>query len=392
MESRQHLLHYRLVEKIGAGGMGEVYRAEDTRLGRSVAIKLLPEALRSDSQRLARFEREARVLASMNHPYIATLHGLEQSEDGTRFLVMELVEGQTLAARLERGALPLDQVYEWGSQIAEALAAAHEKGVVHRDLKPGNVMLTRAGVKLLDFGLAKAVDPLPVGTSAPTEALGERTASLTDDGAIVGTFLYMSPEQLEGREADTRTDIFALGAVLYEMATGQRAFRAQSKAGLIAAIFSAEPPPIARERPLAPPTLDRLVRTCLAKDPENRWQSARDLRLELRWLSQAGLEAGSAGGADARGAALRRWRDPVVWSIAAIALAASLALAVVLLRNPEPARPQVTRFHISAWDGSDFVRVSPDGRLVSAQRFSGGQIHIWLRPRDETSTRLLPGT
>ncbi len=223
----QTLLHYRVVEKIGAGGMGEVYRAEDTRLGRHVAIKVLPAELRHDPHRLARLEREARLLAALNHPHIATLHGLEESADGTRFLVMELVEDETLATRLHRGEVPLRELYTWGAEISDALAAAHERGIVHRDLKPGNIMLTRAGVKLLDFGLAKATNLSGPGALTETRARGAASDPLTGEGTFLGTVLYMAPEQLEGREADARSDIWALGTVLHEMATRRPAFDAE---------------------------------------------------------------------------------------------------------------------------------------------------------------------
>jgi serine/threonine protein kinase len=243
------LLHYRVVEKIGAGGMGEVYSAEDTRLGRSVAIKLLPAELRHDPLRLARLAREARLLASLNHPSIATLHGLEESADGTRFLVMELVEGETLASRLQRGPVPLRDLYSLGAQIAEALAEAHGCGITHRDLKPGNIMLTRTGVKLLDFGLAKAARPSPAHAMAETQTRGAASERLTGEGALVGTFHYMAPEQLEGRDADARSDIWALGAVLHEMATGQPPFTGGTAASIIA--MPEALPGFSSDRPMA---------------------------------------------------------------------------------------------------------------------------------------------
>ena len=385
----QNLLHYRIAEKVGAGGMGEVYRAEDTRLGRDVAIKVLPAELREDAHRLARLEREARMLASLNHPHVATVHGLEQAEDGTRFLVMELVDGESLAARLERGPLPLTQVYDHGAQVAEALGAAHACGIVHRDLKPANIMLTRRGIKLIDFGLAKSLALPSVGPHAATRTLGSRPeAALTGEGSFVGTFQYTSPEQLEGQEADSRADVFALGAVLYEMATGRKAFQGKSAASLIAAILSAERPSIARDLPLAPPALDRLVRTCLAREPDERWQSARDVGLQLRWIAEGGDSSAAVVPASTR----RDLAGRVGWAIAAVALAAAAWFALRTLERPARAA-RVARFPLSLQgETSEFTRVSPDGRHLAARIDSGGRRQIWLRSMDDLEARPLPGT
>jgi serine/threonine protein kinase len=248
--------------------MGEVYRARDTRLERAVAIKILPAHLSSDPTRKQRFEREAKTISSLNHPNVCTLHDVG-SQDGLDYLVMECVEGETLAKRLEKGPLPLEQVLRFGAQIADALDKAHRSGVVHRDLKPGNIMLTKAGAKLLDFGLSKTIEAAP---AANLETMVTTSKPLTAEGIIVGTFQYMSPEQLEGKEADARSDIFSLGAVIYEMATGQKAFTGRSQASLIAAILAAEPQPITKLQPMVPPALERVVKTCLAKDPDDRWQ------------------------------------------------------------------------------------------------------------------------
>src|SRR5450830_1917193 len=269
---------YEIVSPLGAGGMGEVYKARDTRLGREVAIKVLPTHLSDDPELKARFEREARAISSLSHPHICALFDVG-SHEGTEYLVMELLEGQTLAQRLEKGPLPAEQALKFGIEIAEALDRAHRRGIIHRDLKPGNVMLTKSGVKLLDFGLAKNLTPGRTEglTSLPTEA--ERP--LTEKGTILGTFQYMAPEQLEGKDADARTDIFSFGCVLYEMATAKKAFTGASQASLVTAIMSREPEPISAVAPMAPPALDRLVKTCLAKDPEDRWQNARDLRNEI---------------------------------------------------------------------------------------------------------------
>ena len=258
---------YEVGVKIGEGGMGEVYQARDTRLDRTVAIKVLPENVASDADLKQRFEREARAVAALNHPHICTLHDIG-TEAGTDYLVMEYLEGETLARRLEKGALPLDQALEVAIQIADALDKAHRQGITHRDLKPGNIMLTEAGAKLLDFGLAKLKPghDAPVGVSAPTMSAG-----LTGEGAILGTLQYMAPEQLEGKDADARTDIFAFGAVVYEMATGKKAFAGENQASLIAAILEREPAPMNGLQPLSPPALDRVVTKSLAKDPNRRW-------------------------------------------------------------------------------------------------------------------------
>ena len=265
---------YRILGPLGAGGMGEVYRAHDTRLGRDVAIKVLAPRLAVTPEARARFEREARTISQLNHPHICTLHDVGQQDD-TDYLVMELLEGETLAHRLEKGPLPVSEVLSFGSQIADALDRAHRAGVVHRDLKPGNVMLTKSGAKLMDFGLAR--DHVPGSVPCATAEPPIMTRPITTEGTIVGTFQYMAPEQLEGKEADARTDLWALGCLLHEMATGKRAFEGTSQASLIAAILEHEPRPITELQPLSPPALDHLVRRCLAKDAADRWQSARDV-------------------------------------------------------------------------------------------------------------------
>ena len=289
LEAGHNLGPYEILAPIGAGGMGEVWRARDTRLERSVAIKVLPEAFAKDEQFRQRFEREARTVSQLSHPHICVLHDVGE-EEGRHFLVMELLEGESLADRLSRGPLPLHEVLRFGAQIAQALDAAHRAGITHRDLKPGNVILTKSGAKLLDFGLAKVGPEAASGvsslTSLPTEA-----KPLTEQGTILGTFQYMAPEQLEGLEADARTDIFALGALLYEMTTGKRAFGGGSRTSLIAAIVSSQPAPVSTIQPTTPPALDHVIRKCLEKDPEDRWQSAHDIAGELSWVSQAGSRA-----------------------------------------------------------------------------------------------------
>src|SRR6516165_7824591 len=278
---------YEIQSPLGAGGMGEVYRAKDTRLDRAVAVKVLPSHLSASAEVRQRFEREAKTVSQLSHPHICALYDVGREGD-VEYLVMELLEGETLSDRLGKGPLPLEQTLRYGQEIADALDKAHRQGIVHRDLKPGNVMVTKSGVKLLDFGLAKAMAPTAEKgslTSLPTQQ------GLTQEGTILGTFRYMAPEQLEGKDADARTDVFALGATLYEMATGKKAFTAASQASLITAIMSAEPPMISSVVPMSPPQLDHVVKTCLAKDPEERWQSAADIRRELRWI---GERSGSA--------------------------------------------------------------------------------------------------
>ncbi len=286
---------YKILALLGAGGMGEVYRAHDTRLGRDVAIKVLSPHLAATPEVRARFEREARTVSQLNHPHICTLHDIGH-QDGTDYLVLELLEGETLTHRLEKGSLPVAEVLSLGAQIADALDRAHRAGVVHRDLKPGNIMLTSSGAKLMDFGLARAAGLASAAPGAMTES-PTVSRPLTKEGTIVGTFQYMAPEQLEGKETDARSDIWALGCVLYEMVTGKRAFEGQSQASLIAAIMEHEPRPIAELQPLSPPGLDHVVRRCLAKDPADRWQGARDVMHELQWIAAAGALAGVAAAA-----------------------------------------------------------------------------------------------
>src|SRR6266542_3514579 len=311
---------YEIVSPLGAGGMGEVYKARDTRLERTVAVKVLPSHLSASAEVRQRFEREAKTISQLSHPHICALYDVG-NQDGLEYLVMEYLEGETLAERLVRGPLPLEQTLRFGIEIADALEKAHRQGIVHRDLKPGNVMLTKSGVKLLDFGLAKVLLPSPAGragrgqglTSLPTMA----NAPLTQEGTILGTFQYMSPEQLEGREADARSDIFALGAILYEMATGRKAFSGTSQASLITAIMSSEPAPISAVHPPAPPALDRVVRTCLAKDPEDRWQAAGDVAKELKWVGEdcppfCGAEVGTRANAMAGSVSGMRLRPQLV--------------------------------------------------------------------------------
>ena len=380
---------YEIVSAIGAGGMGEVYRAKDRRLERTVAVKVLPEHLSSSSEARNRFEREAKTISQLSHPHICALYDVG-NQDGVEFLVMEYLEGETLSDRLVKGPLAFDQVLRYGCEIADALDKAHRQGIVHRDLKPGNVMLTKSGLKLLDFGLAKAIAP-GARSGASLTALPTQTGKdLTAEGTILGTFQYMAPEQLEGREADARTDIFAFGAVLYEMATGKKAFSGRSQASLISSIMSSEPPAASSVTPTAPPVFDRVVRTCLAKDPEDRWQTAHDIALQLKWVAEGSQ------GIETRPAAPRR--DRLAWGAFAAAALAAIVLGVFLVRQrrePSPLfrtsilAPEKTRFEFR---GSPMA-VSPDGRQIAfvAQPPDGARV-LWLRAFDAPEARPLAGT
>ena len=303
LESGARLGPYEIEESIGAGGMGEVYRARDTRLERLVAIKVLPAHLAENSELRQRLEREAKAISSLSHPNICPLYDIGH-ENGVDYLVMELIEGETLGERLAKGPLPLEQTLQIGIQIADALEKAHRQGIVHRDLKPGNVMLTSGGTKLLDFGLAKA-DSTTSGAGDELTRTPTVSQPLTTAGTVLGTYQYMAPEQLEGKDVDPRTDIFALGAVLYEMATGRRAFSGATQASLIGAIMHERPQPVSAFQPMTPPAFDRVIQTCLAKDAEARWQTAHDVKLQLEWIA----EGGSVVGLPAPVAARRKSRE-----------------------------------------------------------------------------------
>src|ERR1700740_76769 len=315
---------YEILSAIGAGGMGEVYRARDTRLERVVAVKILPDHLSDRSELRERFEREARTIASLNHPHICTLFDIGQ-QDGTDYLVMEYLEGETLAQRLAKGPLPLEQVLRYAIEISDALDKAHCKGVTHRDLKPGNIMLTKTGTKLLDFGLAKLKQEV-APTNVQLSQLPTAGDPLTAQGSIVGTLQYMAPEQLEGKEVDARTDIFAFGTIVYEMATGKKAFEGKSQASLIAKILETDPPPISSLQPMTPPALDYVAKTCLAKDPDERWQTASDLKRELKWIGDEGSGAGLS--TDRISPATRDWHKVMLWPAAVLAACAAVGLTV----------------------------------------------------------------
>ena len=315
---------YEIISALGAGGMGEVYRARDTRLDRTVAIKILASHLASSPELKQRLEREARAISSLNHPNICHLYDIG-SQDGADFLVMEVVEGQTLADRLRGGALPLPEIYKIGIAVADALAFAHGRGIVHRDLKPGNIMLTQSGAKLMDFGLAKPLVPAGSGTgsaSAPPSFTAVATMSgpsplspLTTAGTIIGTIQYMAPEQIEGKEADVRSDIFAFGAVLYEMATGKRPFEGKSQISLASAILEHDPAPISSAKPLTPLAFEHIVHTCLQKNPNERFQTAHDIKLELQWVASDKSLPSAVAAASVSVAA----RRPLAWVLAVIA-------------------------------------------------------------------------
>jgi eukaryotic-like serine/threonine-protein kinase len=374
---------YRIDSIIGAGGMGHVYRATDTRLNRTVALKVLPQAVARDAQFRARFAREAHAIAALNHPHVCTLYDIGQDEH-VDFLVMEYLEGDTLATRLGKGSLPLDTALSLAVDVAEALAAAHRGGIVHRDVKPGNIVLTNGGAKLVDFGLVKpTVSVLP-----PGGAEGATTPpSLTTQGALLGTIQYMAPEQLEGREPDARTDIFAFGAVLYEMLTGKKAFEGKSQASLIGAIMYAERSEISASRPLTPPALDRLVKTCLAKEPDDRWQTAHDLARELRWIRHHPAVPTVL---------TPRNREWIAW-LAAIGLGVAATITGVIHFGESPPRPLPVRFAVSAPPDALLrapfsPQISPDGTLLVFMSVRDGEQVLVLRRLDALDSRVLSGT
>jgi Tol biopolymer transport system component/predicted Ser/Thr protein kinase len=383
---------YEILSAIGAGGMGEVYKARDTRLDRIVAIKVLPAHLADRAELRERFDREAKTIASLNHPHICTLYDTGHQNE-IDFLVMEYLEGETLAQRLVKGALPIQQVLQFAIEIADALDKAHRKGVTHRDLKPGNIMITKSGTKLLDFGLAKLTQE--VAPATPVSQLPTANDAITAQGTILGTLLYMAPEQLEGKEADARTDIFAFGAVVYEMATGKKAFAGKSQASVIGAIMSTEPPPISSLQPMTPPALERVVKKCLAKEREDRWQSAKDLTDELQWI--AGSSEIVKAAAQEPKLPRKIWQRPIVLAIAGVAIA---VLAATAIWKFKPAEPQpVTRTVISlppdqrlAALDEPVVALSSDGSNLAYAAVRGGTQQIFLRALDSLEARPMPGT
>jgi serine/threonine protein kinase/Tol biopolymer transport system component len=389
---------YEIVALIGAGGMGEVYRGRDTRLDRMVAIKILPAALAGDAGLRDRFEREARAISSLSHPHICALFDVGRHE-GTDYLVLELLEGETLARRLTHGPIPPAQALTIAIQICDALDKAHRSGIVHRDLKPANVMLTKAGAKLLDFGLAKSA--APVVATGGLSMLPTTPANLTAQGTILGTFQYMAPEQIEGFEADARTDVFAFGALLFETLAGRPAFEGKTRASLLGAILKDEPPRASSVQPLAPKAFDRIVATCLAKDPDDRYQSARDLLRDLKWIASGTTDEPAVQTPAPRRASVVPW---LVAAGLAIALLASGTIALRHARETPPAADAI-QFTIPAPDNTSFggpqgggtgvasqLAVAPDGRHVAF--VAGGQngFQLWLRPLAGVESRPLPGT
>jgi eukaryotic-like serine/threonine-protein kinase len=395
---------YEIQSAAGAGGMGEVYRARDTRLERTVAIKIIPAHLADHLDLKQRFEREARAISSLSHPHICHLYDVGQ-QDGIHYIVMEYLEGATLADRLAKGLLPIDQVLKIGSEIADALDKAHRQGIVHRDLKPANIMLTKSGAKLMDFGLAKPTAAFvgavasgagPATPSTPTvslRSLGAPAKDLTQQGMIVGTFQYMAPEVLQGAEADARSDIFSLGCVLYEMATGRRAFEGKSQISVLAAILENEPEPMSQSQPLTPPALEMVVKTCLAKDPDERLQTAHDLKLQLNWSSQASavarkqLETGP------------RRREWLGWGVAAVALLLVIGAAVQMRVRPA-ARviqamilpPEKTTFD-ALGDFGGPAAVSPNGEKIAfVAKGPDSPKALWVRPLNSATAQRLDGT
>jgi eukaryotic-like serine/threonine-protein kinase len=378
---------------LGAGGMGEVYRARDTRLGRTVAIKVLLSGLTASAERRARFEREARAISALSNPHICALYDIGRADD-TEYLVMEYIEGETLADRIARGRLPLNQVLRFGVEIAQALQHAHRAGITHRDLKPGNIMITSSGVKLLDFGLAKLTDP--GGISADRASATTLVNPITLEGMVVGTIVYMSPEQLEGKPVDHRTDIFALGCVLYEMATGQRPFSGTSAAAISAAILSSDPPPLRSLQPASPPALERIILTALEKSPEDRWQTAQDVARQLRWLS----ESSTSGEAMPAVPSSRPSRRLLIALPIAAALGGLLMWGANRLFNPQRATPAAVRLHLVSPESIQFspspespnFALSPDGRTLCFTGIQGQRRALFQRALDSFDVRKVEGS
>jgi eukaryotic-like serine/threonine-protein kinase len=394
---------YEIVASLGAGGMGEVYRARDTRLDRQVAIKVLATHLSSSPELRQRLEREARAISSLNHSHICHLYDVG-SQDGTDYLVMELLEGETVAERLRKGHVPLNEVLKIGTEVAEALEFAHRAGIAHRDLKPANVMLTKSGAKLMDFGLAKpygmsapATGSAPAFTAVATLSSPSPVSPLTTAGSIVGTIQYMSPEQIEGKEADARSDIFAFGAVLYEMATGKRAFEGKSQISVASSILEKDPEPISAAKPMTPPAFEHVVRTCLQKNPEERYQTAHDIKLELKWIG----EGGSSLAAAVVPPSPRTHRERIAWAVVvALAVALGAGAGIFLGRPSQPARtirtviapPESNTFRLTG-DLAGPPVLSPDGAYVAfTAGAADGKVMLWVRPMDKLEAHPLPGT
>lgn len=398
LPAKTRLGPYEIIAAIGAGGMGEVYRARDTRLDRCVAIKILPSHLSCTPELKSRFEREARTLSSISHPNICHLYDVG-CESGLSFLVMELLEGETLSDRLQKGPLPINDLLRVAIEIADALSKTHGLGLIHRDLKPSNIMLTKTGAKLMDFGLAKPAvgDPFAGATTLPPNGetvttMQSPASPITTSGAIVGTPQYISPEQIEGKEADARSDIFAFGALLYEMATGHRAFDGKSRIAVASAILEKDPPLITALQPVVPPSLAYITSACLAKDPEERFQTIHDVKLQLRWVSQPG----ATGSASAGKRAMPRWWRFVVGLTAAIALALVI-LFVKVASRPAASGHGIVRFSVAlppkqelAADVTQAVAVSPDGKRLAYVAAESGVSHLYVRRLDQLEPLAIP--
>jgi hypothetical protein len=364
--------------------MGEVYRARDTRLGRDVAIKVLSSHLSSDPDLKARFEREAKAISALSHPHICHLYDIG-SQDGTDYLVMELLEGESLAERLQKGPLPLRQALQYGIEIAEALETAHKSGIVHRDLKPGNVMLTKSGAKLLDFGLARPARNVAAMASG---SMATMSKPLTVEGTILGTFQYMAPEQVQGHDADPRSDLFALGVVLYEMATGKRAFSGKSQISVMSAILEKEPEPVSAVQPLAPRALDHVIQRAMAKDPDLRWQTARDLMQELKWATESGeLTSGAVPTLSAG-----RNREAFAWLISG-ALVVILIAGVIWWRNSKPSAETMYFPAPLPFPAKD-IAVAPNGHTIALVGYqeSARRDLLWIYELGSHGARSLPDT
>ncbi len=379
---------YEILAFLGAGGMGEVYRARDVRLDRTVAIKILKDREAQKADAKERFEREARTISSLNHPNICHLYDVGE-QDGVSYLVMEFLDGQTLADRLYRGPLPLGQVLKYGIEICDGLETAHRSGVVHRDLKPGNIMITKAGIKLMDFGLAK---PVSYEGSGLTQTLSTPKQPLTVEGNIVGTLHYMAPEQAEGKEVDRQSDIFSLGAILYEMTTGKRAFAGKSQLSVVSAILEKEPASISALKPATPPAFEHAIARCLAKDREGRWQTAHDVGLELKWISDIDATLGMP----ARLVRRRQLRERLAWAIAATLALVCLALAFGFVGRA-PQSPQVLRTSVLPPSGASFLpynfAIAPNGsRLAFVAIGPDGKTALWVRGLSSPDSQQLTGT
>jgi eukaryotic-like serine/threonine-protein kinase len=394
---------YEILALVGTGGMGEVYRARDTRLGRDVAVKILSTHLSMDPDLKRRFEREARAVSSLTHPNICCLYDIG-SQDGINFIVMEYLEGETLADRLTTGLLPLQQALKISVEIADALDKAHREGIIHRDLKPGNIMLTKSGAKLMDFGLAKpvvatisAVAPVSAQTPSPptisVTALTATSAPFTERGTIMGTLLYMAPETIQGHAADVRSDIFSFGCVLYEMVSGRRPFNGESRLNIAAAILEKEPQPISSLQPLTPAALEHTILRCLMKDPEERWQSARDLSRELKWISEARLTEASEAAPRPRQKVWGR----LAWGVAALCLGMLGWLGIAHWRGTQPAESRHLRLSLLPPESTSFVpynfAISPDGRrLAFVAAAQDGGTALWIRSLAAGAAQQLTGT